>query len=113
MFQVQSGVTATISGLTITGGTRQARTATGRRRPVIYGTATLIDCTISGNSATTTAAGLNDGTATLDAARSAATPPRITAAACTDHGTLDLTACTISGNSAVQMDGGLIARRQL
>ena len=54
MFQVDAGVTASISGLTITGGT------TAGNGGGLYndgGTATLTNCTVSGNSATGTAAG--------------------------------------------------------
>ena len=45
VFQVDSGVTASITGLTITGGS----TATNGGGLYNHGTATLIDCTVSGN----------------------------------------------------------------
>ena len=48
VFQVDSGVTASISGLTISGGS-----AAGNGGGLAnYGTATLTDCTISGNTVT-------------------------------------------------------------
>ncbi len=81
VFQVDSGVTATISGLTITGG--KAVNGGG-----VYlnngGTATLTDCTVSGNSASNNGGGLaNNG------------------------GSLTLIGCAVSGNSASNNGGGL------
>ena len=102
VFQVDGGVTASISGLTITGGTTDRQ----RRRPVqqrrhghadqlhrqrqlrlldnggggvfnLGGTTTLTNCTVSGNSAVPTAA-----------------------ACSATGGTTTLTNCTVSGNSA-------------
>ena len=55
VFQVDGGVTASISGLTITGGQYDRQ----RRRPVDNsGTLTLTNCTISGNSANGLGGGL-------------------------------------------------------
>ena len=72
VFQVDADVTASISGLTITGGDHREW-----RRPVQrWGTATLTDCTVSGNSAAN-----GGGLYSLG-------------------GTTTLTDCTISGNSA-------------
>ncbi len=48
VFQVDSGVTASISGLTITGGSTSSGNGGGLAN---YGTATLTDCTVTGNSA--------------------------------------------------------------
>ena len=53
-----------------------------RRRPVNYGTATLTNCTVSGNSADSGGGLYNYGTATL-------------------------TNCTVSGNTAGRYGGGL------
>ena len=55
MFQVDGGVTASISGLTITGGN-----ATGNGGGLYNhgGTLTLTDCTVSGNSANDGGGGL-------------------------------------------------------
>ena len=76
VFQVDAGVTASISGLTIAGGNTAGY---GGGLPN-YGTATLANCTVSGNSAVRRGGGLYqlDGTATL-------------------------TNCTVSGNSAMAM----------
>ena len=52
VFEVDSGVTATISGLTISGGSTTGNGGGSDND----GTATLTDCTISGNSAAVTAA---------------------------------------------------------
>ncbi len=50
VFQVDGGVTASISGLTISGGS-----AVGKSGGLVnYGTATLTDCTFSGNTVTRT-----------------------------------------------------------
>ena len=74
VFQVDAGVTASISGLTITGGTT---TGNGGGLYNDGGTATLTDCTVSGNSASDDGGGLYN---------------RL--------GTTTLTDCTVSGNSA-------------
>ncbi len=72
VFQIDPGVTATLSGLTITGGS-----TSGPGGGVFnQGTATLYGCTVSGNTA------------------------RLTAAACTTPAPPTLTGCTFSGNSA-------------
>ncbi len=76
VFQVDGGVTATISGLTITGGSA----ATGGGLENLAGTATLTNCTVSGNTASTESGG---GLYNFS-------------------GTLTLTNCTVSGNYAVQ-----------
>ena len=78
VFQVDSGVTAALSGLTITGGS----TSGDGGGLDNLGTVTLTDCTISGNFAGSSGGGVDNlGTATL-------------------------TDCTISGNSA-GLGGGL------
>ena len=81
VFQVDSGVTASLSGLTITGG------STSGYGGGLYneGTAKLTDCTVSGNSAS---------------GRRRRVP------ATRGHGHLTLTDCTVSGNSALE-GGGL------
>ena len=77
VFEVDSGVTATLSGLTITGGWTNSFGG-GLEN---YGTAALSDCAISGNSAYRGGGGVwNNGTATL-------------------------TTCTISGNSGIEGGG--------
>jgi hypothetical protein len=87
VFQVDNGVTASVSGMTITGG------QTAGQGGGLYndgGTVTLTDCTISGNSSTfSSAPGGGGGVATA-------------------NGTTTLTGCTISGNSAARDGGGLV-----
>jgi parallel beta-helix repeat protein len=79
VFQVDSGVIATISGLTITGGN-----TTGSGAGLAnFGTTTLNNCTASGNSAPF-GAGLYNS-----------------------FGSLTLTNCTVSGNSATSGGGGI------
>ena len=60
MFQVDAGVTASISGLTITGGNAAGN---GGGLYNYGGTATLTNCTVSGNSATASGGGLYNSTA--------------------------------------------------
>ena len=125
VFQVGSGVTATISGLTIAGGS-----ATGGGGVYNAGNTTLANCTIIGNTATKGGGvygwrhadpdGLHDQRQLRDQrrrpvhrghrhadriARSAATP-RPTAAPSITPATATLTGCTVSGNSA-NYGGGL------
>ena len=80
MFQVDSSVTASISGLTITGGTTPSGsfdTTTGNGGGLAnFGTTTLNNCTVSGNSAGFVGGGLYNA------------------------GTLTMTNCTVSANSA-------------
>jgi parallel beta-helix repeat protein len=107
VFMIDSGVTASISGLTITGGNSGSYFSGGG----LYnaGTTTLIDCTVSGNFAGVHGGGLdNEGAATL------------TLTDCTlsgnsaggggglyNAGTATLTNSTVSGNSAKYVGGGL------
>ncbi len=87
VFQVDKGVIASFSGLTITGGN------TAGNGGGLYndgGTVTLTDCTVSGNSSTlSSVAGGGGGVATAS-------------------GTTTLYDCTVSGNSAARDGGGLI-----
>ncbi len=79
VFQVDSGVTASISGLAITGG----NAGNGGGLADYGGNLTLNNCTISGNSASF-GGGLNNS-----------------------YGMLTLTNCTVSGNSAAARGGGV------
>jgi parallel beta-helix repeat protein len=131
VFAIDRGVTASLSGLTITGGSDQrggggvysdgALTLTGctiSGNSAGFGgglendaTATLQDCTISGNSATFSGGGLeNDATATLQdctiSGNSAGNAGGVYAT-----GSLTLTDCTVSGNDADDGAGGLSADR--
>ena len=106
VFEIEPGATATLSGLTITGG----------NNPIFgggvddYGTATLIDCTISGNpggggfvnnfsSATLTDCTISDNSAGYFGFGGGG--------GVWSYGTTTLTNCTISGNSA-PFGGGLV-----
>ncbi len=83
VFEVESGVTATLSGVTISGG------STSGNGGGLYnngGTVTLTNCTITG-SAADIGGGVWNG----------------------DSGTVTLTGCTVSGNSAGNRGGGLYA----
>ncbi len=84
VFEVEAGVTASISGMTITGGSAPGGSVISGGGLANYGgTTTLTNCTVSGNSAS-----VGGGLYTNSA------------------GTTTLTNCTISGNSA-EWDGGL------
>ena len=85
---VYSGVTASISGLTITGGAPSNNTEGGG----LYsrGTLSLNNCTIAGNSSNLPGGGLDT-----------VTPPDSAVASAT------LTDCTITGNSSTQEGGGV------
>ncbi len=106
VFQVDDGVTASISGLTITDG----KTATNGGG--LYndgGNVTLINCTISGNSAGHDAGGLyaNGGTTTLtDSTVSCNSAAYGVGGLKISSGTTTLTDSTVSGNSAVAGVGG-------
>ncbi len=105
VFVVDSGATAALSGLTITGGSVSRGFGGGLEN---LGTVTLTDCTLSGNSASLGLGGglANDGTATL-------VDCTINGNSAGDGGgvynnaTATLTDCTISGNSAHDDGGGL------
>jgi hypothetical protein len=108
VFQVDSGVTASISGLTITGGSTSGNGAG------LYnsgGTLTLTDCTISGNSSTGSLAqggGINNQGGTV-ALTNCTVNGNFAAVGggIRDAGTLTLDDCTVSGNSASLEGGGI------
>ncbi len=104
VFAVENGVTATLSGLTITDGKGGGTGVYGGMYNL--GNATLTNCTISGNSSTLRGGGLtNVGTAALtDCTISGNSTGNVGGGLFNDEGTVTLTNCTISGNSAA--DGG-------
>ena len=105
VFLVDRGMTASLSGLTITGGSVARGFGGGLEN---LGTVTLTDCTVSGNSASLgLGCGLwNGGTATLVDCmfngNSAGDGGGVY-----NYGEATLTDCTISGNSAHDGGGGL------
>ncbi len=104
VFQVDAAVTASIAGLTITGGST-AGTGGGLSSS---GTTTLTNCTLSGNSAAASGGGLSiaAGTTTLTnctvSGNSAGEGGGLYSSA-----TIALTDCTVSGNSATSAYGGI------
>ena len=112
VFQVDGGVTANFSSLTITGG------STANNGGGLYndgGSATLTDCTVSGNSATGSGGGVNvnGGTATLtDCTISGNTSGKGSryggygGGLSNRGGNVTLTNCTISGNTVEDGSGG-------
>ncbi len=99
VFEIGQGATATLSGLTITGGNNEIW---GGGVNNYYGTATLIDCTVSGNAG----GGFvnNFGTATLTDCTISDNSENYYGfgggGGVWSYGTTTLTNCTISGNSA-------------
>ena len=84
IFQIDSGVMATISGITITDGNATRTGGSGRGGGLVnYGNAYLTNCTISGSSSASSGGGLEN------------------------YGNAMLTGCTISGNYAAARGGGL------
>ncbi len=98
VFQVDSGVTASITGLTISDG--YAYSLGGGLAN--YGTTTLTDCTISGNSAYYGGGMFNGGTANI----SDCTLSGNNSDGLTNVGSATLVGCTITGN-----DGGVVNAR--
>ena len=133
VFQVDSGVTATISGLTITGGSTAGNgggvynhggtftlidgAVTGNSADYggglgtsDYGTSTLVNCTVTGNSSSENGGGLFNsyGTTTLsDCTVSGNYASANGGGLFSSFGTTALTNCTVSGNSAGNNGGGL------
>ena len=139
VFQVDGGVTASISGLTITGGsdsngggldnyggnlTMTGCTVSGNSAGSygggLYsnssGTTTLTDCTVSGNSAGYGAGLWNSGTATLTDctvtgnSNVLSLTPTAAGGLYNVGGTLTLTDCTVSGNNGYLYVGGVVTR---
>ena len=97
VFEVGSGVTASLSGLIITGGAAPA----GAGLYNDLGTVTLSECTLSGNSATSTGGGLdNEGTVMLDDCTISGNSAGTSGGGLDNEDTATLTDCTVSGNSA-------------
>ena len=114
VFQVDAGVTASITGLTITGGNSSG----GGGGVLNYGTLSLTNCTVSGNSAS---GGNGGGVANDTGAKLTMTNCTVSGNSATfgsfgptgygggvyNEGTATLTHCTVSGNSASgAFDGG-------
>ena len=105
VFEIDSGVTAALSGLTITGGSVSRGFGGGLEN---FGTVTLTDCTVSGNSVSLGFGGGlgNEGTATLTGCTVSGNSA-YEGGGVYSYGTATLTNCTISGNSASEHGGGL------
>ena len=105
VFQVSAGVTASLSGLTITGGS-----ATGSGGGLLnQGATTLTDCTLSGNSAAPVGNGgglYSSGSITLTDCTLSGNSAGVLGGGLLTFGTATITDCTISGNSA-GFGGGL------
>ncbi|MBL9115081.1 MAG: hypothetical protein JNJ83_08735 [Verrucomicrobiaceae bacterium] len=104
-FLVQTGSSLTLRGLTLSGFTGQTGNAGGAI--LNFGTLTLTQCSLSGNSATDASGGAiyNGGTLTLTQSTLSGNSAS-DGGAIGNFGTLTLTQCTLSGNSA--SSGGAI-----
>jgi hypothetical protein len=102
VFQVDSKVTAMITGLTIAGG------STSGNGGGVYnaGTATLSECTISGNSGFAGGGLYNKGTTSLTECTVGGNSGAGSGGGLFNLGTANLTACTLSGNSTSGAPGG-------
>ena len=118
VFQVDGLVTASISGLTITGG-NSGSSGGGLAN---FGTTTLTNCTISGNSAATYSYSgdgggvYNDGTLTMTNCTVSGNSTNgigggVSSGSFANSGpTLTMTNCTVSANSCASAGGGLCGR---
>jgi hypothetical protein len=106
VFAVDAEVTATLSGLTITGGSADSQ---GGGLDVAYdGSSDLVDCTISGNSADSRGGGIyNGGTIALTGCTVADNSAGDPGGGVYNNGTISMTGCTVSGNSAGTVGGGV------
>ncbi len=104
VFQVDNGVTASLSGLTISGGS-----TTGLGGGVSNGgTIALTNCTVSGNSAGDSGGGISsDGTTTLTSCTVSDNTSDKFGGGISIDGTTKMTDCTVSGNSAAENGGGI------
>ena len=103
VFQVHGGVTATLSGLTITRGLSSIGGGLTN-----LGALTLSGCTVSGNYAGTFGGGLySTGTLTLSDCTVSGNSAGYCGGGLTNLGALTLTGCTVSGNHAGTFGGGL------
>jgi hypothetical protein len=106
VFNVAAGVTATISGLTISGGSTSVFTSGGGVSN--SGTLSLTDCTVADNSTGALGAGLyNNGTLSLTDCSVADNSAQGFGGGLYNARTLSLTDCTLADNSAGVRGGGL------
>ena len=108
VFQVDPGATASISGLTITGG----KSVKGGGLYNDNGTAKLTDCTVSGNSTTGVGGGLYNyrGTVKLTSCTVSGNSSHNGGGLYNIDGTATLTDCTVSGNFAASRWGAVRLR---
>ena len=103
VFQIDAGVTASISGLTITDGS-----STIGGGVLNFGTLTLTDCTVSGNTSSGTGGGImNTGTLTLDHTTVTNNSTKQAGGGIYSSNSLTLTDCTISDNTTAANGGGV------
>ncbi len=102
--QVNSGVTATLSGMTFTNGF----SAGDNGSIANFGTLTLTSCSVSGNHANGSTAGIgNFGTLTLNSCGVNGNSANSNNGGIANFGTLTLNNCTLNGNTAGGNSGGI------
>src|SRR5262249_48331848 len=107
VFQVDEGVTATLAGLTIKGGGGTADRGGGLLN---FGTLTLANCTVSGNTASQSGGGLaNYGTANLTNCTAGGNTASQSGGGLANYRTANLTNCTVNGNTAGGSGAGLFS----
>ena len=106
VFQVDGGVTASLTGLTITGGNTAGN---GGGLYNVNGTTTLTNCTVSGNSANSGGGGVasNYGAMILASCTVSGNSAEGGGGVFNHQGALRLTATTVSGNTALLQGGGV------
>ena len=107
VFQVNPLVTASISGLTITGGNSGFDYGGGVKN---FGALVLANCTVSGNSGRSGSGVHNSGTITLTNCTVSGNSATFFGGGLSTFGTATLTNCTVSGNSAGSFGAGLVSR---
>ncbi len=110
VFQVDAGVTAAFSGLTISGGS-----GSGGAGLLNSGMTSLTNCTVSSNSTSGNGGGLanNGGTLTLTNCTLSGNSATGNGGGLLNQATLTLTNCTLSGNTAHGNGGGLLNQATL
>jgi hypothetical protein len=108
VFQVDAGVTASISGLTITGGNADAGGGLLNR-----GNLNVTNCIISSNSASNNISGgvgggvFNDSKITMTRCNIVSNTSGSSGGGVDNNGTMTMTQCTVSGNTAYSSGGGV------
>ena len=110
VFEVDYGINASISGLTITGGSTTGQGNYGAGLFNYGGTTTLTGCTISGNSSSTSGGGVMNetGYVTITDCTITGNSSGTFGGGMLNFGSATITGSTISGNSSAEFGGGIV-----